>query len=224
MGKNLFETKVKDGLWVLAVVVIIGGTSMMMDGVQGWFKTGKIQVELYIPSWDVGSDGASIKAGDAIKLYKMVVGRVKSVDIFVAKVLKPKWGQDGKGKPGSQEVLVSGLKVVANLFKEDYGPGIATVAVDSRVKIESQPLGDSAVLLFASDRGHSISDGDRVNFPRNDLNVVDGENPAPKYGTVLTDPAAIVKILADIEAETKAQPKSATSSENFFEEDPDDDF
>lgn len=220
MTKNLFETKIKDGLWVLAIVIIIMGTSLMMDNVKGFFRQNKVTVTLYIPSWDVGSDGPSLKPGDAVKLYKMVVGRVAQVDIFVAKVLKPPWTSMGStgtvegGTPEAQEVLVSGLKVTAELFWGDFGPGLAMITPESRVKMESQPLGDSAVVLYVSDRGETIKNGDAVNFPQNDQQIQKAIKGTPRLGVEITNPAQVSEVLKKLKDAAPAEtPASGTSGE-----------
>lgn len=225
MTKNLFETKIKDGLWVLAIVIIIMTTSLMMDNVKGFFRQNKVHVTLFVPSWDVGSDGPSLKTGDAVKLYKMVVGRVTQVDIFVAKVLKPPWTSMGStgtvegGTPEAQEALVSGLKIQAELFWGDFGPGLAMVTPDSRVKMESQPLGDSAVVLYVSDKGETIKNGDNINFPQNDQQIQKSIKGTPRLGTEITDPAQVSDILKKISASMPAEAPASTSGGEGDEDD-----
>lgn len=220
MKKLLFETKVKDGLFLLAVLLVVAVTSLSLDDMQGALRKGKIAVTIYVPSYEAPSDGPVLKPGDPIKIYKKVVGRVLSVDFFVAAIKKPLETDAGPtpsttGAAGldaapparpSTLAIVTGLKVHAELFKGDYAGILSMVTLDSTVRVESQTLGESAVLLMLAQTGEPIGHGGTINFPRNHASLVDPKDPASRFGRELSGEAEVVAIRRQIAVRTIARP------------------
>ena len=250
MRKQLFETKVKDGLWLLVIVAIVIVTSLSMDDVTGAFRRGKIRCVVYVPSYEVPSDGPSLKPGDGVKLYKQMVGRVLDVKFFVASVQKPFETESapppeappssnkdpfassspspaGSPSPSPSPVatpspaapaagpwtpppsrpdLISGLKIEVELFKGDYPSILALVTPDSAVKVESQTLGESSVLMLTSPYGRPVANGDRVNFPRNHVSMVNPADESSRWGKELATEAEVVAIREKIRALQKGPP------------------
>lgn len=242
MRKQLFETKIKDGLWLLGVVAVVIVTSLSMDDAVGSFRRGKIKCVLYVPSYEVPSDGPALKVGDGVKLYKQVVGRVLDVKFFVASVQKPldsdstpppeprpstdkdpfgenppaspsaaaspvaapspvatpaPSAQPGKAIPSRPE-LVSGLKIEVELYKGDFPHILALVTPESTVKVESQTLGESSVLLMTSSHGRPVSQGDRINFPRNHVSLVRADDESTRWGKELNTESEVVAVREEI--------------------------
>lgn len=256
MRKQLFETKVKDGLWLIGIVGVVIVTSLSMDDVAGWTRRGKIKAVLYVPSYEVPSDGPALKAGDGVKLYKQIVGRVLDVKFFVAAVQKPvdveftpppetapspsrdPFGTEpaASASPGASPVapsspaapatpaaspapapsptaasapapapasrpeLVSGLKIAVELYKGDFAHILALVTPESTVKVESQTLGESSVMILTSAQGRPVTGGDRINFPRNHVSLVKVDDESTRWGRELTSEAEVVAVREQIKA------------------------
>ena len=265
MQKQLFETKIKDGLWLLGIVGIVIITSLSMDDAVGAFRRGKIKCVLYVPSYEVPSDGPALKVGDGVKLYKQVVGRVLEVKFFVASVQKPLESDSapppeaapssakdpfGEGKasgspapgaspvpsaapapapsapplpkgatpPPSRPELVSGLKIEVELYKGDFPHILALVTPESTVKVESQTLGESSVLLLTSNGGRPVAQGDRVNFPRNHVSLVKSDDESTRWGRELNTEQEVMAVREQIKS---LSPHSAPSEPK---KDPRDEF
>jgi hypothetical protein len=232
MRKQLFETKVKDGIWLIGVLAVLIGTSLSLDDMQDAFRRGKIRCTVYVPSYEVPSDGPVLRDGDSVKLYKQVVGRVLDVKFFVAVVAKPVDTDASEPAPApagspapspapspaapaappSRPDIVSGLKLSVELYKGDFAHVLALVTPESTVRIEAQTLGDSSVLLLTSPGGTPVKDGDRINFPRNHASLVNPADPETRWGRELVTEAEIMEIRKKIApkapiAEPKKDPK-----------------
>lgn len=235
MRKQLFETKVKDGLWLLGVLAVMVVTSLSLDDMQDAFRRGKIRCTVYVPSYEVPSDGPVLKEGDQVKLYKQVVGRVLGVAFFVAVVAKPVDTEAAEPAPqpspapgaspapspaapppppASRPEIVSGLKLEVELYKGDYAGVLALVTPESTVRVEAQTLGDSSVLLLTSPGGTPVKHGDRINFPRNHASLVNPADPQSRWGRELANEAEIIEIRKKIAPKVIQEPKK----------DPKDDF
>lgn len=238
MRKQLFETKIKDGLWLLGIVAVVIVTSLSLDDAVGAFRRGKIKAVLYVPSYEVPSDGPALKVGDGVKLYKQVVGRVLDVKFFVASVQKPidsettpppepppsnpkdPFGEATPASPSpapspvatptpapsvspgappkSRPELVSGLKIEVELYKGDFAHILALVTPESTVKVESQTLGESSVLILTSTHGKPVSQGDRINFPRNHVSLVRPDDESTRWGKELGSESEVVAVREEI--------------------------
>jgi hypothetical protein len=236
MTKQLFDTRIKDGLFLIGVVVIVGFTSLSLDDVQGSLRTGKIRCTAYVPSYDVPSDGPVLKPGDAVKMYKKVVGRVLSTDFFVVAVKKPVEDDAlpaaaapaappspaAPSPPPSQLALVSGLKVDVELYKADFAAVLALITPESPVKIESQTLGESALLLMASPHGRPVVAGDRINFPRNHASLIAPTDAASRWGRELPTHDEVQKVRDQIQKQgprthvPEPPPRTAGAADNDF--------
>ena len=211
MRKQLFDTKIKDGIWLCAILTIIVATSLSLDDVQGTFRTGKIRTTIFVPSYEVPSDGSLLKSGDAVKLYKKIVGRVEAVDFFVAVVKKPLEGEAANPTTtgtlanvapvkATRSDIVSGIKITAELYKGQYPQVLSLVTPDSNVRVESATLGDTAIILSVAQSGDPVQDGSVINFPKNHASLFDPKDPQSRYGRELSDPEEIVKIRREISA------------------------
>jgi hypothetical protein len=229
MRKQLFDTKIKDGIWLCAILAIVVATSLSLDDVQGSLRPGKIRVTIYVPSYEVPSDGPQLKPGDAIKLYKKIVGRVDTVDFFVAVVKKPQESDAQTMVTTSamtsipQRVvrsdIVSGLKLTAELYRGQYPQILSLVTPDSNIRVESATLGDSAILLSVAQTGDPVTDGSIINFPRNHASLFDPKDPRSRYGKELTDPAEIVRVRREITSQPSrkgtADPEKKNPADDF---------
>jgi hypothetical protein len=238
MRKQLFETKIKDGLFLVGIIVIIIVASLSLDDVQGAFKRDKFRVTVYVPSYEVPSDGPVLKPGDGVKVYKKVVGRVTRVDFFVAVVRKPveddaaapHSGAAAAGPtenatggaapaaspspsaapapPATRPEIVSGLKVEAELYGGEFPEILAMITPDSAVKVESQTLGDSSLQLSVSPTGESVKDQNLVHFPRNHASLWKPKDPASRLGRELKTAAEVTEVRNEI---ARSAPQKGTA-------------
>lgn len=226
MTRQLFETKIKDGLFVLAVVVVIMGATLYLDEARSALRGRMILAEVYVEglTLEVG-----LKPDHAVTVFRQPVGRIRDGALFAVAVQKP--GEtatvDLSELPLSPQYkqrlgplveelrtrtdIVTGVRYTIELYEERLGPLLALLGPDTQVHIStSGMLGDPLMQLVPGKIGGGLTDGMRINFPTGEPRAGDPAGRERVPGRLLESVAAIRAVQSRIEDETRKATEFAT--------------
>ncbi len=215
MQKSIFPTKVKDGLFVLTVVLVVMAGSLYVDKVQGVLRGEKLSVSIYLEGTSVEEH---LTEGNMVAAFRRPIGKIDHVSFYVVDVKRI--SEIGRadlselaGRPEQMERLkalqkelaiesqiATGVKLEVLIYRDLIGTLMPLFGPGSEAKIAAAGmLGEPFLQIYPGLHGGGLKDGERLSFPRNDT-TTPPLDPLPEYGTELATPEAVVEAQQSIAA------------------------
>ncbi|MBI4866767.1 MAG: hypothetical protein HY816_07425 [Candidatus Wallbacteria bacterium] len=220
MKKSIFPTKVKDGLFVLTVALVIMGISLYVDAVKGVLRGPKIRVNVYL---DGSAVDETLTTGNMVTAFRRAIGKIEDVTFFTAEVLRPSelskarlddlaGGEEQLAKLRKLQkdaalapVMLTGVKLECSIYPELLGSLWPLYGDKSDPKVAAAGmLGEPYLQIFPGAGAGGMKEGDKIGFPKNDP----GPNPPasiPVHGRELTTPEEVDETQKKIRAAAEQQ-------------------
>ncbi|MBI4872677.1 MAG: hypothetical protein HY814_14050 [Candidatus Riflebacteria bacterium] len=200
MHKSIFPTKVKDGLFVLTVAIVVMAGSLYVDKVKGVLRGEKLRVSIFLEGSAVEEQ---LTAGNTVAAFRRPIGKIDQVQFFAVEVrrLSEVGRANLQGIAGPREKLaklealqkslaiesqiVTGVRLDALLYRDLIGTLMPLFGPKSEARITAAGmLGEPFLQLIPQAEGGGLKDGDLLGLPRNDVTTAPLE-PLPACGTEL---------------------------------------
>ncbi len=200
MQKTIIPTKIKDGIFVLTVAIVIMAISLYVDAVKGVLSGEQIKVVIYMDGTTVNE---ALTDGNVLNIYRRAVGRIDQVSFFAAEVMRPsEIGRESlegiTGTPAQlarlQELkrklytwneIVTGVKLECSLYPGMVGTMMPLFGPDTQSKImASGMLGEPFLQIYPGKVGGGLTNGMRIGLPKNDPEALSEGSP-PVHGNEL---------------------------------------
>lgn len=207
MQKSIFPTKVKDGLFVLTVALVVMAGSLYVDAVKGALRGEKFLISIYMEG---GAVEEQLTEGNMVTTFRRPVGKIDQVSFFTAQVQR----QSEIGKANLDDLaatpeqlaklralkkelavqpdLVTGVKLEVFLYRDLLGTMLPLFGPKSEAKVAAAGmLGEPFLQIVPGTEGGGLKEGDILGFPKNDLELA-ARGEVPTFGKELATPAEVI--------------------------------